>query len=85
MALDRLPDPFTWGAGVVSDATKRLKSQRARLQLEDELDTLFGELGVEVYQRISRGDPVEEAVIVEDIVDRISEIEDRLDALPEGV
>lgn len=85
MALDRLPDPFTWGAGVVSNATERIRSQRARLQLEDELDNLFAELGIEVYQRIKREDPVEGAVVVEDIVDRISEIEDRLDALAEGV
>ncbi len=85
MALNRLPNPFTWGAGVVNSATERLRSQRARLQLEDELDNLFAELGIEVYQRLTRGDPVEGAVVIEDIVDRISEIEARLDALSEGL
>lgn len=69
----------------MQDAASRLKSgfesERVRQELEQELDRLFAELGVLVYQRLSRGDPVEDAVAVEDLVERIGEVEQRLEAV----
>ncbi len=83
VALERIRDQLSKGADAVQDAALRLRSglasERARQQLEDELDRLFSELGVEVYQRISRGDPVEESVVVEDLIDQIEEVEQRLE------
>lgn len=85
VALEELRAQLTRGADAVQDAASRLKSglksERVRQELEQELDKLFAELGVIVYQRLSRDDPVEDAVAVEDLVERIAEIEQRLEAV----
>lgn len=85
MALDQFRETVTRGANVVHDAAERLKDgfelQRVRQQLEGELDKLFAELGIEVYQRLRRGDPVEGSVVIKDLVDRIAEIEQRLETV----
>lgn len=84
MALEALRSQLTRGAQSVHDVAERLKdgieTQRREQQLQMELDSLFSELGVEVYQRFRRGDPVVDSVVVEDLVDRIAEVEQRLEA-----
>lgn len=83
VALEQIRSQITRGANVVHDAAERLRdgleAQRVRQQLEGELDSLFAELGVEVYQRFRRGDPIEGSVVIEDLVDRIAEVEKRLE------
>lgn len=85
MALEEIRESLSRGAGAVQDAATRLKdgleSQHVKQQLEDELDRLFAELGVLVYQRMTRGDSVEDAVAVQDLVDRIGEVEQRLETV----
>lgn len=87
MALDEIREEITRKAAAVHDAAERLKegieTQRVSQQLEGELDILFAELGVEVYQRVQRDDPVETSVVVQDMVDRIAEVEMRLEAARE--
>lgn len=84
MALDAIKRRISRGADAVQTAAHRLKEDLddtlTRQQLETELDRLFAELGVEVYQRIRRGDPIDGSVVVEDLVDRIAEVERRLRA-----
>lgn len=88
MALETLRDQLARGADVVHDAAERLKhgldTTRHRQQLQRELDRLFSELGIEVYQRIERDDPVVDSVVVEDLVDRIAEVERRLELVDEA-
>jgi hypothetical protein len=83
VALEEFRAQLNRGADAVQSAASRLKdgleAQQARDRLEGELDRLFSELGVLVYQRMSRGEPVEDAVAVRDLVDRIAEVERRLE------
>lgn len=84
VALDAIKQGISRSADAVQTAANRLKEDisetRTRQQLDNELDRLFAELGVEVYQRIQRGDRVVDSVVVQDIVDRIAEVERRLRA-----
>lgn len=88
MALDAIKEGISRSADAVQTAANRLKEDisetRARQQLDSELDRLFAELGVEVYQRIQRGDRVVDSVVVQDLVDRIAEVERRLRATAES-
>lgn len=88
MALDAIKQGLSRSADVVQSAATQLKEDisetRTRQQLDRELDRLFAELGIEVYQRIQRGDRVLESVVVQDIVDRIAEVERRLRAAAES-
>lgn len=82
VALDAIKDGISRSADAVQTAADRLKEDlsesRTRQQLDRELDRLFAELGVEVYQRIQRGDRVVDSVVVQDLVDRIADVERRL-------
>ncbi len=82
MALDAIKHGISRSADAVQSAAHRLKQDLndtwTRQQLESELDRLFAELGIEVYQRIRRGDPVADSVVIQDLVDRIAEVERRL-------
>jgi hypothetical protein len=84
VALDAIKQGISRSADAVQTAAHQIKEDlsetRARQQLDNELDRLFAELGVEVYQRIQRGDRVVDSVVVQDIVDRIAEVERRLRA-----
>jgi hypothetical protein len=84
VALDAIKQGISRSADAVQTAAHQLKEDisetRTRQQLDEELDRLFMELGVEVYQRIRRGDRVTDSVVVQDIVDRIAEVERRLRA-----
>jgi hypothetical protein len=88
VALDALRQQITRGADAVQQAAQRIKQDLdetiSREQLDRELDRLFTELGIEVYQRIRRGDPVVDSVVVQDLVDRIRQVEERLEKVPEG-
>lgn len=84
MTLDAIKQSLTRSADAVQTAAHRLKEDLndswTRQQLDRELDRLFAELGIEVYQRIQRGDPVVDSVVVQDLVDRIAQVEQRLEA-----
>lgn len=84
VTLDDIKEEITRRANAVHDAAERLiddvDATWTRHQLERELDALFAELGVEVYQRMRRSDPVEDSVVIEDLVDRIAQVEARLPA-----
>jgi hypothetical protein len=63
----------------VQDAAGRLKHElgeaQMRHRLDRELDLLFSELGIEVYQRVRASEPVDASVVVRDLVDRIASVE----------
>lgn len=84
MALDAIKEGISRSADAVQTAASQLKEDLndswTRQQLDRELDRLFMELGIEVYQRIQRGDPVADSVVIQDLVDRIAQVEDRLKA-----
>lgn len=92
MSLEDLKDRIAQQAHAVQDFAERLKENlddtRRRQRLDHELDLLFTELGIEVYQRMRADEPVAESVIVQDLVDRLAEVEMRLaaqeDAPPEA-
>jgi len=88
VALNAIRRHITWGADRVTQVAEQLKSDvdetLNRQQLDRELDRLFTELGIEVYQRIRRGDPVNDNVVIEDLVDRIRQVEEKLEKLPES-
>lgn len=80
--LDAVKEELARRAQAVTHAAARLKEglddQLARHTLNRELDALFGELGIEVYQRFRADAPVEDSVVVSDLVDRIAEVEELL-------
>ncbi|MDX1612307.1 MAG: hypothetical protein R3185_08050 [Candidatus Thermoplasmatota archaeon] len=82
MSLDDLKEQISRGALAVHDMAERLKEElddsRERHHLRRELDLLFMDLGIEVYQRMRQGDPVEDSVVVQDIVDRLAQVELRM-------
>jgi hypothetical protein len=82
VALDVIKNGISRSADAVQTAAHQIKEDlsetRTRQQLDRELDRLFAELGVEVYQRIQRGDRVVDSVVVQDLVDRIADVEHRL-------
>lgn len=84
MALDAIKHGISRSADAVQTAAHRLKEDlsetRVEQRLDRELDRLFAELGVEVYQRIRRGDRVVNSVVVQDLVDRIADVERRIRA-----
>lgn len=84
MSLEDLKDQIARQAHAVQDFAERLKENvddtRRRHRLDHELDLLFTELGIEVYQRMRAEEPVESSVTVQDLVDRLAEVEMRLAA-----
>lgn len=82
MSLEDLRDELARRAHAVQDLAERVKEEfddsRRRSMLDHELDRLFMELGIEVYQRMRAGEPVEDSVVVQDIVDQVAEVELRL-------
>jgi hypothetical protein len=85
VSLDDLRDQISRGAHMVTDALERVREEidetRVRHQMDHEMDLLFQELGIEVYQRMAQGEPVEDSVVVQDLVDRLAEVEARLEAV----
>lgn len=85
MSLDDLRDQISRGAHMVTDAVERLREEidetRVRHQMDHEMDLLFQELGIEVYQRMAQEEPVEDSVVVQDLIDRLAEVEARLEAV----
>lgn len=82
MSLEDLKDQIARQAHAVQDFAERLKENmdntRRRHRLDHELDVLFTELGIEVYQRMRADEPVESSVTVQDLVDRLADVEMRL-------
>lgn len=72
MSLEDLKDRVAKRAGRLKHG---IDDTVARHNLERELDALFSELGIEVYQRARAGEPIEDSVVVRDLVDRIAQAE----------